>query len=616
MLMATASWSKRLFVLGMGGLAVLASCLGGMSVAQPKKAADPKDWKYLGAGQCMQCHTEGPRGNRNEQFALMTEYATWRIQDKHSLAFLVLKGPRGTRVGELLKTDVTKPAAGCLNCHSMWSVQESGRGGDDFELADGVSCDACHGPASEWLFPHQQPKAWRKKSAKEKQELGMTDLRDPVTRAKVCTSCHVGDATQGKVVTHAMFAAGHPPLPPFELAVFSKALPQHWREKRDVPFLRDPALQKDYDKEDIAKKYHLDAAAYQQTQLSLATSLIGLHSSMNLVAGRSELEAADRLRRWPELALPFFKQDEDLNQLWPEVAMAHSDCFACHHELRRKPDGYSWRQERGYAGKPGRPQIRAWSFALPNQGLGLGEGEENLRALHKGIARLIEACDDRPFGAPSKVADAARGLKEWSTKQVEAHDLQDAKPDRVELLRRLCTLPPNAYPDYESAWELVMTCQVIYQDLPAEAKSDKVQEALGKLLKDFSRYPGSARDKRVLLVKKEFEKFAKGRYLEDNKALEALLWISDHSLAESFPDQNEDKEKQKVGAEVRAFLGALGMKSPKEMVTFFQEDEEFLAALKQLGDEELKEELQKIAAYDPTTFRDQMKKLAGLLGQR
>ncbi len=50
-------------------------------------------------------------------------------------------------------------------------------------------------------------------------------------------SCHVGNATQGKVVTHPMFAAGHPPLPPIEVASFSKNEPQHWRDPRDVPFL-------------------------------------------------------------------------------------------------------------------------------------------------------------------------------------------------------------------------------------------------------------------------------------------------------------------------------------------------------------------------------------------
>ena len=32
----------------------------------------------------------------------------------------------------------------------------------------------------------------------------------------MCLSCHLGNAREGRVVTHEMYAAGHPPLPGFE----------------------------------------------------------------------------------------------------------------------------------------------------------------------------------------------------------------------------------------------------------------------------------------------------------------------------------------------------------------------------------------------------------------
>ena len=41
-----------------------------------------------------------------------------------------------------------------------------------------------------------------------------------MTGAEVCLSCHVGNAQQGKVVTHEMFAAGHPPISGFEIETF------------------------------------------------------------------------------------------------------------------------------------------------------------------------------------------------------------------------------------------------------------------------------------------------------------------------------------------------------------------------------------------------------------
>ena len=66
-------------------------------------------------------------------------------------------------------------------------------------------------------------------SREEKQkDWGMTDLWNPVNRTQVCSSCHIGDADPDKhrFVTHAMYAAGHPPLPAFETAAFSDSMPR------------------------------------------------------------------------------------------------------------------------------------------------------------------------------------------------------------------------------------------------------------------------------------------------------------------------------------------------------------------------------------------------------
>src|SRR5207248_1119020 len=59
------------------------------------------------------------------------------------------------------------------------------------------------------------------------------DLRDPYTRATICASCHIGDKSQGKFVTHEMYAAGHPPLPPFELVTFCRDQPRHYFTHRE-----------------------------------------------------------------------------------------------------------------------------------------------------------------------------------------------------------------------------------------------------------------------------------------------------------------------------------------------------------------------------------------------
>ena len=47
-------------------------------------------------------------------------------------------------------------------------------------------------------------------------------MRNPARRAERCTSCHVGSESEGRFVTHEMYAAGHPPLPPVEVMAFSR----------------------------------------------------------------------------------------------------------------------------------------------------------------------------------------------------------------------------------------------------------------------------------------------------------------------------------------------------------------------------------------------------------
>jgi hypothetical protein len=66
-------------------------------------------------------------------------------------------------------------------------------------------------------------------------EYGERDMRDPAARAERCAACHVGNAAEGRFVTHAMYAAGHPPLPPLEVMTFSRDPPMHTTYARDLP---------------------------------------------------------------------------------------------------------------------------------------------------------------------------------------------------------------------------------------------------------------------------------------------------------------------------------------------------------------------------------------------
>src|SRR5262249_18866697 len=169
-------------------------------------------------------------------------------------------------------------------------------------------------------------------------------------------------------ITHAMYAAGHPPLPAIEIATFAQNQPQHWRNASDVPYFQNAT-------DKIKQDYHLVPLQFQQTRFALVGAIVALRETMQLIADRADpapKESAAKL--WPELAVaggpPTPPSAQSALERWPEVAMAPSECYGCHHELRSK----SWRQTRGYGyplsngkvlpGIPGRPQLKSWPISL------------------------------------------------------------------------------------------------------------------------------------------------------------------------------------------------------------------------------------------------------------
>src|SRR5262249_11260944 len=148
--------------------------------------------------------------------------------------------------------------------------------------------------------------------AQKETEFGLTDLWDPAKRTRLCASCHVGSSEEGKVLTHAMYAAGHPPLPAFEVAAFSSQMPPHWQPLAE----QKPTVQE-------LLGFAPDAVAFEGSRLALAGSIAARESYLRLLTGQASqhlLSSAEALD-------------------W-----ALFDCFACHHDLKTP----SWRQERGY----------------------------------------------------------------------------------------------------------------------------------------------------------------------------------------------------------------------------------------------------------------------------
>jgi len=135
----------------------------------------------------------------------------------------VLRDDRAQQIGRRLGIGDPTTAPMCLGCHAT----PAGPRGIRFQTSDGVGCESCHGPASNWLHTHYQVGGTHADNVAR----GMVPLDNPRARAAQCLDCHFGSAGEGQFVTHRIMAAGHPRIS-FELDLFS-TLQQHYNFDQD-----------------------------------------------------------------------------------------------------------------------------------------------------------------------------------------------------------------------------------------------------------------------------------------------------------------------------------------------------------------------------------------------
>jgi hypothetical protein len=243
--------------------------------------------KYVGPGSCSASACHGGIQPRRTTRVLQNEYSTWITSDKHAHGYTALTEPLGRQIGAILKIGPPEKAERCLICHALSvAPAEHAR---EFDIAEGVSCESCHGPASRWLGPHIEPTSDHLKMV----ALGLYDNKNLALRTEKCLTCHLG--APGMSVDHELIAAGHPDLT-FELDSFTAVEPPHWVEKgRDGHPAADPL-------------FGVRAWAVGQA--------VELQQSM--------LRLARHAKSGP----------------WPEFS--EMDCMTCHHALTGP---LSWRQQ-------------------------------------------------------------------------------------------------------------------------------------------------------------------------------------------------------------------------------------------------------------------------------
>jgi hypothetical protein len=201
-------------------LALAAASLAAFAADVPKLPYEAGG-THLGVVNCASSLCHGSISEWKGSNVLQNEYVTWSRVDKHALrAAQVLTNERSRRIAANLGLkEPAHKAKICVDCHGHNPPAE--QRGERFKASDGVSCEACHGPAEKWIASHMAPGATHEENVAN----GLYPTSDPVALARLCLSCHFGN--KDKFVTHRIMGAGHPRIS-FELDTFTQTQPPHF----------------------------------------------------------------------------------------------------------------------------------------------------------------------------------------------------------------------------------------------------------------------------------------------------------------------------------------------------------------------------------------------------
>lgn len=421
--------------------------------------------QFVGTADCLRCHRRHEIGPEELdysadvlEFAGLDQSTVWQTSDKHRLAITNLLAERGLRMIERLGLipeglerrsfddgsyrqalqKVMLKTRECLSCHANWLPGEPPPDGRVAQF--GVHCEACHGAAAKWYLPHSKPQ-WRLVPPAEKQtRFGMIDVRDPVVRARECFSCHIGNAAAGKVLTHDMYAAGHPPLPGIEIESYIDQMPRHWRtdvEKGEFAYRAEYLRLNGRRPDDLPR-----------TRGVLLSGIVALQHSARLFAERCETEYARDF--------------------------AAFNCADCHHDLRVS----SWRQESPLRGiRPGRPRPAIWPEVLARVGLAhscssaaqLVERQAKFETLLEDLNRAVTS---RPFGNALQVRVRSQELLAFLEDILLAAESQPFdEPAALRSLTLLTDPTVVARLDYDAARQIGWGARVLAGEIAAFRQS-------------------------------------------------------------------------------------------------------------------------------------------------
>jgi Cytochrome c554 and c-prime len=131
------------------------------------------EYKYVGVNTCVgACHKSEAQGN---------QLAIWQTT-LHSKAFQNLQTPRADSIAESRGfTTAAAETPQCVKCHVLGKDIEEGELESTFDKTQGVQCESCHGPGSDYK---------KLSIMKDKDKAMANGLIIHTEKEAFCTHCH------------------------------------------------------------------------------------------------------------------------------------------------------------------------------------------------------------------------------------------------------------------------------------------------------------------------------------------------------------------------------------------------------------------------------------------
>jgi hypothetical protein len=380
--------------------------------------------KHEGVSSCDGSTCHGSAAPRNDRNVMQNEYSVWVDEDRHSMrAYKVLLNKNSIRISKNLGRK-KKPHQDdlCLDCHADNPPAAKRRTENNaFRVEDGVGCEGCHGGAERWLIPHDSNATHAKNLA-----LGMYPTDQPVARARLCLSCHLGD--RNKFVDHRLMGAGHP-RQSFELSLFSILQPYHWEPDDDY----------------IAR----GKSAPNDVKLWAIGQAVAIDEILDAMMDPKR----NSLGAFPELVL--------------------YDCQACHHAIDKTR---RWRPRKSTGLGPGVVRLNDSAFLMLMQALDVVDApaaaklRADLRKLHQATSEGRGNAQATAKAIRANIAKLLPKLEAWKVNQTALRKLAKGLLDQAVA---------GEFTDYAGSEQAAMALQsIVYNYLMEGMINDPTYDAL------------------------------------------------------------------------------------------------------------------------------------------